>query len=296
MAGNAIPNYELYGDRLSGTYSDAVHYETIQERSSRHDWTIRLHRHNRLTQLFLFRSSGVAIRLRDEQHFSTEPMLLLVPPGVPHGFRFDKDINGDVLSLKADALEDGTAALLDRPGLKGGGLLAQSRAPRFDFTDRLMAEVAATYHGISPERDEMLEALIRLILTGLAGDLQRQGAAEGIGRPLRPGRHEEQAERFCTLIEARFREALTVGDYADEIGVSAPHLNRVCRAVLGAGPNELVRRRRLLEAKRLLEYTRYSVSEVALRSGYRDPAFFSRSFRKATGQSPADFRRSHEAG
>ncbi|QUJ77250.1 helix-turn-helix transcriptional regulator [Sulfitobacter albidus] len=58
----------------------------------------------------------------------------------------------------------------------------------------------------------------------------------------------------------------------------------------GAAPNALVRQRRLLEAKRLLEYTRLGVAEIAHRSGFRDPSFFSRSFRSAFGLSPKAYR------
>ena len=104
MTNRSIPNYELYGDLLSGSYIDTVHHETIKERSSKHHWTIRLHRHRNLAQVFLFRTPGVSFRLSEVTHTSTEPLALFIPPDTVHGFRFPEDVVGDVLSLRTNAL------------------------------------------------------------------------------------------------------------------------------------------------------------------------------------------------
>jgi AraC family transcriptional activator of pobA len=133
-------------------------------------------------------------------------------------------------------------------------------------------------------------SLTQLIITCISGDLCRESTISKVTQSIQLTRHEAQAETFCGLVEQHFGERLSMKDYADEIGVSAPHLTRVCRSILGSSPNDLVRRRRLLEAKRLLEYTRLSVSEISARSGFRDPSFFSRSFSGAFGVSPKTYR------
>ncbi|MFC6761464.1 helix-turn-helix domain-containing protein [Sulfitobacter porphyrae] len=111
------------------------------------------------------------------------------------------------------------------------------------------------------ERSELLEPLTQLVITYISGEARRRHTIGAIGRSDRLTRHETQAENFCSLVEAHFREDLSVSDYGTKLGVSAPHLTRVCKSVLGFTPNELVRQRRLLEAKRLLEYTRLPISE-----------------------------------
>ena len=289
-ATRAIPSYELYGELLSGGYRDPVHHEPIRERSSRHDWTIRLHRHRGLAQIFLFRTAAVSVRLEDMSLTTTEPHVLFVPPGVVHGFRFDEGVDGDVLSLRVDDLWDGVARMLDHPALAGAGALARSRSENFDQIEALFGQLGQVYHGMNSERANLLDALTRLILAYVSGDLRRDDSGAAVGHPHALTRHEKQADRFCTLLEAHFRDDLSVPDYARAVGVSEPHLTRVCRTVLGSTPNELVRQRRLLEAKRLLEYTQLSVSEIAHLSGFRDPAFFSRTFRQAHGVPPRTYR------
>src|SRR3546814_84238 len=49
---------------------------------------------------------------------------------------------------------------------------------------------------------------------------------------------------------------------------------------------------KLMHAKRKLTYSRISAAEIAYQLGFKDPAYFSRSFRRYTGKSPVEFRRS----
>lgn len=288
--GRSIPSYELYGELLSGGYRDPVHHEHLRERSSRHDWTIRLHRHRGLAQIFLFRTGNVSFRLGDRTFTTTEPHVLFIPPGVAHGFRFDEEVDGDVLSLRVNDLWEGVAERLDQPSLQGAGTFARSSSENFEYIEALFVQIGRSYHGMQSGRAELLEALTRLLLAYISGDLRRDHSIRPVGHADGLTRHERQAEKFFSLLEAHFSEDLSVGDYSRKVGVSAPHLTRVCKTVLGSTPNELVRRRRLLEAKRLLEYTRLTVSEVSHRSGFRDPSFFSRTFRRIYGVPPKSYR------
>lgn len=290
MAKRSIPNYELYGELVSGSYTDPVHHETIQERSSKHHWTIRLHRHRGLAQVFLFRTPGVSFRISEVAHTSTEPLALFIPPGIAHGFRFTEDVVGDVLSLRTNELGSDIAHMLHRPEMQSGGILPSGRCANFDLIETSIAQIGQAYHGMKVERTELLQSLTQLIITCISGDLRRESTISSVTQSIQLTRHESQAESFCSLVEQYFGENLSVSDYAERIGVSAPHLTRVCRSILSSSPNELVRRRRLLEAKRLLEYTRLSISEIAHRSGFREPSFFSRTFSRTFGVSPKSYR------
>ena len=286
----AVPSYGLYGELLSGGHRDPVHHETIRERSSKHNWTIRLHRHRGLAQIFLLKAGKVSYRIEGEIFTTDQPYVLFIPPGVAHGFRFDANVEGDVLSLRVNDLWDTTKDALDQPQFSTVALLAKGGSENFEDIDTAFAQLGPVYHGMKGQRDAILEALVRLILAYIAGDVGREQSGHGTNGAASLSRHEKQAEAFCALLEARFSEDLLVNDYAASVGLSAPHLTRVCKRVLGAAPNELVRQRRLLEASRLLEYTRLPVSEVAHRAGFSDPSFFSRTFRNAYGVAPKIYR------
>ncbi|WP_227270699.1 helix-turn-helix domain-containing protein [Roseobacter weihaiensis] len=289
---SSIPSYELYGEFLSGAVPDPVHHETIKERSSKHDWTIRLHRHRRLAQIFLFRSPGVFFRLGDIEFTTNQPMILVAPPGIPHGFLFSEDVNGDVLSIRLDEMPRTIQQRFGQFSAQTDTFFLQNRTHNFKHVADLFVQMEEIYHRPGTNRSDILTALVDLIVTYLIGNLRRKtilGQAPFIERR---DRKDLQAEAFCTLLEANFQKAWSVADYAGQLGVSAPHLTRICRAVLGAPPNELVRQRRILEAKRLLEYTALSITEITHRCGFRDAAFFSRAFKSVVGTPPKIYRQS----
>lgn len=61
-------------------------------------------------------------------------------------------------------------------------------------------------------------------------------------------------------------------------------------SALGLAPGTVYRRLRLAEARRLVEHSRLSVAEIALRCGYADPSAMSRAFRAEYGTSPRGLR------
>lgn len=285
-----IPNFQLYGELLSGANSEAVHHETIRERSSKHDWTIRLHRHSQMAQIFQFRSSGVYLKLGELEHRSVEPLILVVAPGVPHGFRFSEDVVGDVLSLRLDSLPSEIADRLEDVARRTGGLIGAGNFDHFRRVEGLIDQIRDVYRAVSPERQALIVGLTNLISLYLS-DFSATASVAGAANPGSDMTvHERKAEEFCRLVETGFHEKRTVDEYAADLNISAPHLTRICRSILGTSPNELIRQRRILEAKRLLEYTRLTISEITHRSGFRDAAFFSRSFKQEVGCSPKEFR------
>lgn len=286
-----IPNYELYGELLAGGLPGPIHHESIQERSSKYNWTIRLHRHRRLAQIFLFNSPQVFLRLGDIEHTSAGAMMLVVPPGIAHGFRFSRDVIGDVVSIRLDEMPQGIQARLAEFDASGGAIFSRQDCPHFDAVSILMGQLRDAYHSVSLNKVDVLNALIELMSVYLAGDLKDRTALRPAASSTQRGRQAVRIEAFCRLLEEQFHEPWSVTDYATAVGISAPHLTRICREELGASPNDLVRQRRMLESKRLLEYTALNVSEIAHRCGYRDAAFFSRSFKKSFGLSPKLYRK-----
>jgi len=95
---------------------------------------------------------------------------------------------------------------------------------------------------------------------------------------------------FERLVRLRLREHLRISDYAAELGLSPDHLGRICRAMTGLSAAAFVEARLMQEARRQLAYTRNPISQVAFDLGYADPAYFSRSFRRAQGTSPSAYR------
>ncbi|WP_165949229.1 helix-turn-helix domain-containing protein [Kribbella turkmenica] len=87
-------------------------------------------------------------------------------------------------------------------------------------------------------------------------------------------------------------KALSIQDYAAELGLNVKELRDAVRRTTGSTPQELVLTTRLNTAKALLAEEELSVGAVARRVGYDDPAYFTRLFTARVGLSPRAFRRS----
>jgi AraC family transcriptional regulator len=83
----------------------------------------------------------------------------------------------------------------------------------------------------------------------------------------------------------------TLSDLAQRIGMHPVYIARAFRRRYGCSVGEYARQLRVERARRLLHYTRQSLSETAVRAGYSDQSHLTRDFRRAFGLSPRTYRR-----
>jgi AraC-like DNA-binding protein len=102
-------------------------------------------------------------------------------------------------------------------------------------------------------------------------------------------------QRACGYIEKHLREKIVLRQVAAAAYISPSHLNRLFRAVLGETINEYITRRRLEQARSLLETTDLPIGRVGALCGYLHPQQFSRVFAHQHGFSPGEFRRRSRA-
>jgi AraC-like DNA-binding protein len=72
--------------------------------------------------------------------------------------------------------------------------------------------------------------------------------------------------------------------------MSERHLNRLCKISLNKTITELITERIILEAKRMLVFSKESVSEIISELGYTDSSYFFRLFKKKTRLTPLEFK------
>lgn len=96
---------------------------------------------------------------------------------------------------------------------------------------------------------------------------------------------------FSTLVEFNFTKMHSVTDYAGRLGISPKSLTKHFQKIGTQKPSDFIKNRIILEAKRKLIYTDFSVKEIAFDLGFNDPAYFTRFFTKATQKSPLQFKK-----
>jgi AraC family transcriptional activator of pobA len=279
----AIPAYLLYGEALEGASERLIHIETVAARSRLHDWHIRPHRHADLHQLLLLRRGRVTATLDGQASDLATPAALVIPPGVVHSFKFRPDTVGFVVSIATDLVDELARA---DPSLRS--LLVDVSAERIEsralvstdvwpLCEMLLREFTRAAHG--------RQSALRGLLTALLANFRRLKAgtehpdADGTGA-------RELVARFRELLEQRLHERPSVAQYATALGVTEARLRRACVAITARTPVELIQRRVLLEAERLLRYTSMPINQIAYHLGFDDPAYFSRFVTRGTGRAP----------
>lgn len=106
------------------------------------------------------------------------------------------------------------------------------------------------------------------------------------------GRKYRTAARFKQLVAENCKEMKQVKEYAALLNITPLYLNEIVKEVTGFSASYRINQEILLEAKRMLFYTRLDVKQIAYELGYEDHAYFSRFFKKHTGITPVAFRSS----
>lgn len=96
--------------------------------------------------------------------------------------------------------------------------------------------------------------------------------------------------KFTRLVEAHYKQMHSVSDYAELLSMASKTITHKFKRLNQLQPNEIIKKRLVLEAKRLLAHTSMTAKEIAFELGYEDPAYFSRQFMIKTGESPSNFR------
>jgi AraC family transcriptional regulator len=109
----------------------------------------------------------------------------------------------------------------------------------------------------------------------------------GSGHGLDGGR----LRRVLAYIEEHLAEDITVTDLANVACLSIFHFTRAFAATMGVPPHRYVSQRRLESAKAMIATGRASLSEIAFDCRFSSQSSFTRAFRRATGMTPAEYRR-----
>ena len=93
-----------------------------------------------------------------------------------------------------------------------------------------------------------------------------------------------------TYIEEHFDADFSIDELAGELGISKAHLMREFKKENGQTLNQYLTAFRIEKAKMFL--TDRNITETAFDVGYNDPNYFSTVFKKQTGMTPGEYKKS----
>jgi AraC-like DNA-binding protein len=218
---------------------------------------------------------------------------LLVTP--PHVYRTATHDPADPVSLYAVHFDARIYGVLDVPAVYDVPVALQPAPGLFTeivgCAQTVVRELAMALPGCVLAANAAAGLLLALILR--AAEVGRTSTSGGSSN-VAVGEVARLAPVFH-VIEARFAEALTLGDLAEAVHLHPAYLSALFKRVAGLSPLYYVARYRLDRARELLLSTDHPVAEIAVATGFRDPSYFGRAFKIQEGVTPRAYRASKKS-
>jgi len=287
MNRRAIPEFEMSESGPAHLRLQGILAMPFMDSLTRDPQRLRPHYHG-FFQMFLLH--GEAAVMHDFQEFTAAGgTLVILSPGQVHSVRPGKDLSGTTVSFTQEFFDDRAAPpskLFDFPFFFPAEAKPWLTVPPGDpfRISETFAELQAEFDAGLPGAADVLRATLHVLLV-------RVNRLYAQAHPQRDvSRAAQLVRQFHLAVEQRFREEGSLAEYARALGVTPNYLNDTVREQTGRAAGETIRRRRLLDAKRLLSHADLSVSEIGYHLGFHDPSYFSRFFRRYAGTTPAEFR------
>ncbi|WFU21191.1 helix-turn-helix domain-containing protein [Bradyrhizobium sp. CB1717] len=221
----------------------------------------------------------------------TGPAIVWLPAGSAEWLEVPAGATAELLQLRAGVWHRYLPPSAEPAYLAleaAGGIMARPVEPDLVTTmSRSIAAIAAEI--ASPARSgaasimsaELTLCVLRFwrLFAGATDDRDEEGSSAEI------------LSRFRRLLEERYQQHLRVSDYANLLGMTPDRLHALCSRELKRSPSELIQQRLVKEAATRLEAGTVAVKQIAFALGFKDTAYFSRFFRKHTGEAPGVWRR-----
>lgn len=235
--------------------------------SSEHLTGCEMHSHPDWEMVVFLRGSGL-LRVGDQSIRFSPGMIVCQPPDIPHGTAADGEYQD--MYIRVDGFVPFTTEKVP--------VLCDDADGRFQSILRILYEV---FHKREENWRPLVTALwdaLYQLLKGWNGQNSYPPAVEAAVR-----------EMVLNISNPDF----SLSGMIERSGYCPDHFRRCFRTSVGQTPAQYMIRLRMEHAKRILQSASgsQSIHEAALLSGYRDPYYFSKLFKRYTGMNPTEYIR-----
>src|SRR5262245_23043093 len=166
--------------------------------------------------------------------------------------------------------------------------------PSLFFFDRdVWATVVKLTAQLKQQQCRSQRAYVEALGIALTHELARMhDAGAPDGEAARGGLPGWQQHKLARYVEEHLADEVSLASLAELVRLSPYHFARAFKQSFGVPPHRYLTDRRIERAKSLLVQRQLSVTEIALEVGFSEASSFTAAFRKSTGETPTDYRRS----
>ncbi len=225
----------------------------------------------RAWSFFYLVSGEVLEESEGEPHLVKGHEFLLLSPGIPFSIKYYRDSIGYM-----GGFEEGI--------LTGTGY-------------KILQKTGTQHIKIGPEDMVLVDESFSMLLRRASDPVLAGSGLDLLLRLLEREIHTEQQDNslsgeFLRRVFSLGKPSWNVSEYAEALGVTPDHLTRSVREYTGRPASDWIATARVSKAKDLLRRKEIPIIDIASAVGIPDQSYFSRFFKKITGQTPSDFRKS----
>lgn len=236
-------------------------------------------------ELVWLKNEGPLHALRTQDFDGLSDWIYLIPPYRVHQLN-KAGKNGELISFKREILEEEDKEfLLDL--FKIFNVQGEFSCLRLD--EAAARDLGGIYQLLIGEYQKpgenivIVKALLKVFLLKLIQVKELEFTRHDI--------HQKRVYEFLMLLEGNYLLVRSTDFYAGKIGISTKRLNQILKEKLDKTGTQLIHDRVILEAKRLIIHSESNIKEIAWQLGFSDRPYFSRFFKKQTGQTPDSFQK-----
>lgn len=238
----------------------------------------RIHTH--FTYEIFFITEGKLDIVIDEDSFTFENCVLILPPHVKH---CSSPAAGGCFCLLFSLEGDTTAEPIR--ALPENGFLHFPITEEISFYIRTLA-AKSLLDTKAAQRDT--EHLTALIFNAIFSSLLPENKT--VSSPAGPRDHISTIEDY---INTNYRRKITLSDVASHVHLSAKQVGRIIEKEYGIGFSDLVAKKRMASAEAMLIGTDLKISQIAAEFFPDTPTYFYTLFKRKHGTSPLNYRKAH---
>jgi AraC family transcriptional regulator, transcriptional activator of pobA len=256
------------------------------------DWVIRQGPRRRAHLLVIETRNGTAA-LRGTTLAFKGPALLWLPGDVDGNIQVEAGAQGFFVAISEDLLTKTVASsaealhlrrTIDRFAVLDGPQINHAVDAIVKSCDTLVCELRAPDRGSTT----MISSHVLLLCLHL---WRSATPDQSVGEAARRGDGPRLIGNFLQMVELHYRDGWPIARYAAALGVTDDRLHAHCKREKGRSPRAIIHERLIHEACARLQQLDLPVEQIGYGLGFRDPAYFSRFFRKYQDASPGTYRR-----
>lgn len=290
---NWIPNIVI-GQEYDNRYADSlIHYDEHDNLADFFGRDMPVHRHAQYAQIHLLNQGDISFHIDDELFQVKGPACFFTPASIPHSFHTEESTTGHVLTihqsiiwrLLKEGLGRDNITYLAEPSCITPSRLNDNQRAEWDRLVHTISSLQQEWKAEQPGKALAIEGLIRMVLILISRLSSRGNRGDQISN-----NDLYMFNRFSDLIEQHYKEHWALPAYTSVLGISETRLHQLCQNISARAPKRLIQDRTIQEAKLLLTMTEQSIREICFELGFSDPAYFSRFFKRLTGQTAKAYR------